>query len=108
MSRGQRGSIRGMRLLSMPAPALAVVAFWDLKKGWYLGEYLHSRADDGVLTTAADLGRWLIALDAHRIVRAPHGPREPDAVRHALPRRFRQDRVSRGDELTPFAARPET
>lgn len=49
----------------------------ELRKGWYLGQYLHSRPDDGVLTTAVDLARWLIALDARRIVRDPGKLWEP-------------------------------
>ncbi len=43
----------------------------QLRKGWYLGQYLHSRPDDGVLTTAGDLARWLIGLEGGRIVREP-------------------------------------
>jgi CubicO group peptidase (beta-lactamase class C family) len=43
----------------------------ELKKGWYLGQYLHSRPDDGVLTTASDLGKWIVALDQRKIVREP-------------------------------------
>ena len=43
----------------------------ELRKGWYLGQYLHARPDDGVLTTATDLARWLIAVDGRRVVRAP-------------------------------------
>src|SRR5689334_3815326 len=42
-----------------------------LRKGWYLGQYLHSRPDDGVLTTARDLAKWLIALEQRKIVREP-------------------------------------
>ena len=49
----------------------------EIRKGWYLGQYLHSRPDDGVLTTAGDLARWLIALDGRRIVRAPEKLWEP-------------------------------
>jgi CubicO group peptidase (beta-lactamase class C family) len=43
----------------------------DLKKGRYLGQYLHSRPDDGVLTTARDLARWAIALEGGKILRDP-------------------------------------
>lgn len=43
----------------------------ELRQGWYLGQYLHSRPDDGVLTTADDLAKWLIAIDRRKIVRAP-------------------------------------
>lgn len=43
----------------------------EIRKGWYLGQYLHSRPDDGVLTTASDLGKWIIALEQRKIVRDP-------------------------------------
>src|SRR5436190_3576105 len=43
----------------------------DLKNGWYLGQYLHSRPDVGILTTAPDLAKWLVALEQRKIVRAP-------------------------------------
>jgi CubicO group peptidase (beta-lactamase class C family) len=43
----------------------------ELKKGWYLGQYLHSRPDDGVLTTARDLARWVVALQRRQIVKDP-------------------------------------
>jgi CubicO group peptidase (beta-lactamase class C family) len=42
-----------------------------LRKGWYLGQYLHSRPDDGVLTTARDLAKWVIALEQRKIVNDP-------------------------------------
>lgn len=45
----------------------------QLKRGWFLGQYLHSRADDAVLTTARDLGKFLIALEGKRIVKDPEG-----------------------------------
>lgn len=41
------------------------------KKGWYLGQYLHSRPDVGMLSTARDLAKWVIALDQRRIVKDP-------------------------------------
>lgn len=53
------------------------LASGELRKGWYLGQYLHSRPDDGVLTTAGDLARWLIALDGKRILRSPDTLWEP-------------------------------
>lgn len=43
----------------------------EIRKGWYLGQYLHSRPDDGLLTTAPDLGKWLVALEQRKIVRDP-------------------------------------
>jgi CubicO group peptidase (beta-lactamase class C family) len=43
----------------------------DIRKGWYLGQYLHSRADVGLLTTAPDLARWILALDQRKIVKDP-------------------------------------
>ena len=43
----------------------------EIRKGRYLGQYLHARPDDGVLTSAGDLARWLIALQDRRIVRDP-------------------------------------
>src|SRR4051812_21429014 len=44
----------------------------ELRQGWYLGQYLHSRPDDGILTTARDLGKWLVALEQRKIVREPN------------------------------------
>ncbi|MEA2554328.1 MAG: hypothetical protein QOJ65_2504 [Fimbriimonadaceae bacterium] len=44
----------------------------QLLKGWYLGQYLHARADVGVLSTARDLGRWVIALEQGKIVKNPN------------------------------------
>jgi CubicO group peptidase (beta-lactamase class C family) len=41
----------------------------QILKGWYLGQYLHSRPDVGVLTTAHDLGLWIIALQQHKIIK---------------------------------------
>ncbi len=43
----------------------------ELRKGWYLGQYLHARPDDGVSTTAVDLAKWIIALEQRKIVREP-------------------------------------
>jgi CubicO group peptidase (beta-lactamase class C family) len=43
----------------------------DLKRGWFLGQYLHSRPDDGVLTTSRDLARFVIALEKGSIVKEP-------------------------------------
>lgn len=42
-----------------------------IKKGWYLGQYLHARPDVGILSTARDMARWVIALRAGRIVKDP-------------------------------------
>lgn len=42
-----------------------------LLKGWYLGQYLHARPDTGVLSTAPDLAKWIIALEQGRIVKQP-------------------------------------
>jgi CubicO group peptidase (beta-lactamase class C family) len=42
-----------------------------LRRGWFLGQYLHSRPDDGVLTTAPDLAKWLVALERRKIVKNP-------------------------------------
>jgi D-alanyl-D-alanine carboxypeptidase len=41
----------------------------QLKKGWYLGQYLHARPDTGMLSTAGDLARWVIALRGGAIVK---------------------------------------
>lgn len=49
----------------------------ELRQGWYLGQYLHSRADVGVLSTAPDLARWVIALEQRKIVRRPEALWEP-------------------------------
>jgi CubicO group peptidase (beta-lactamase class C family) len=48
-----------------------------LAHGWYLGQYLHSRPDVGVLTTAHDLAKWLIALEHGTIVHRPEALWEP-------------------------------
>src|SRR2546423_988658 len=40
----------------------------EVKRGWFLGQYLHSRPDDAVLTTSRDLAKFVIALE-HRLVR---------------------------------------
>jgi CubicO group peptidase (beta-lactamase class C family) len=40
-------------------------------KGWYLGQYLHARPDVGILSTAPDLARWVIALGGDRILKEP-------------------------------------
>jgi|GEM_PF-6168556 len=42
-----------------------------LKHGWFLGQYLHSRADDAVLSTARDYAKFVIALQTGKIVRNP-------------------------------------
>ena len=49
----------------------------DMRKGRYLAQYLHARADVGVLTSAGDLARWLIALEQGRVVREPEKLWEP-------------------------------
>ncbi len=41
----------------------------ELKRGWFLGQYLHSRPDDAVLTTSRDLAKFVIALEGKRIVK---------------------------------------
>lgn len=41
----------------------------QILKGWYLGQYLHSRPDVGVITTAHDLALWIIALEQHKIIK---------------------------------------
>jgi CubicO group peptidase (beta-lactamase class C family) len=48
-----------------------------LLKGWYLGQYLHSRPDTGILSTAPDLARWIVALEQKRLVRQPEQLWEP-------------------------------
>ncbi len=42
-----------------------------LLRGFYVAPYLHARADVGLLSTARDLARWVIALDAGKIVANP-------------------------------------
>jgi CubicO group peptidase (beta-lactamase class C family) len=42
-----------------------------LKRGWILGQYLHARPDTGILSTAPDLARWLIAVKGGRVVKDP-------------------------------------
>jgi len=43
----------------------------ELKRGWFLGQYLHSRPDDAVLTTSRDLAKFVIALERKLIVKDP-------------------------------------
>jgi CubicO group peptidase (beta-lactamase class C family) len=43
----------------------------ELKRGWFLGQYLHSRPDDAVLTTSRDLAKFVLALEGGRIVKDP-------------------------------------
>ena len=43
----------------------------SIKKGWYLGQYLHARPDVGVLSTARDIAKLVIALRSGRIVKDP-------------------------------------
>jgi CubicO group peptidase (beta-lactamase class C family) len=42
-----------------------------IKKGWYLGQYLHARPDVGILSTARDMAKWVIAVRAGRVVKNP-------------------------------------
>jgi CubicO group peptidase (beta-lactamase class C family) len=43
----------------------------ELKRGWFLGQYLHSRPDDAVLTTSRDLAKFVVALEHKLIVKDP-------------------------------------
>jgi len=43
----------------------------ELKRGWFLGQYLHSRPDDAILTTSRDLAKFVIALERKLIVKNP-------------------------------------
>ncbi len=43
----------------------------EVKRGWFLGQYLHSRPDDAVLTTSRDLAKFVLALEGKRIVKDP-------------------------------------
>lgn len=43
----------------------------QIVKGWYLGQFLHARPDVGVMSTARDLAKWVIALEQHKIVKDP-------------------------------------
>jgi CubicO group peptidase (beta-lactamase class C family) len=47
------------------------LAAGQIRKGWYVGQYLHARPDVGVLSTAGDLARWVIAVREGRIVKDP-------------------------------------
>jgi CubicO group peptidase (beta-lactamase class C family) len=42
-----------------------------VKKGWYLGQYLHARPDVGILSTGRDMAKWVIAVRAGRVVKNP-------------------------------------
>jgi CubicO group peptidase (beta-lactamase class C family) len=57
----------------------------ELRHGWYLGQYLHSRPDNGILTTARDLAKWLIALAQRQIIHAPEALWEPAVSDDGLP-----------------------
>jgi CubicO group peptidase (beta-lactamase class C family) len=57
----------------------------NIRKGWYLGQYLHSRADVGLLTTAPDLARWIIALEQHKVVKDPGPLWEPSNAESGRP-----------------------
>lgn len=43
----------------------------QLVRGWYLGGYLHARADVGILSTSTDIAKWLIVLEAGKIIPNP-------------------------------------
>jgi CubicO group peptidase (beta-lactamase class C family) len=43
----------------------------EVKRGWFLGQYLHSRPDDAVLTTSRDLAKFVIALEHRLVVKGP-------------------------------------
>jgi CubicO group peptidase (beta-lactamase class C family) len=57
----------------------------SLRKGWYLGQYLHARPDDGVLTTAPDLAKWLIALEQRRVLKEPERLWDPTVADSGRP-----------------------
>ena len=42
-----------------------------LLRGWFLGQYLHKRADVGILSTARDVAKFIIALESAKLVRQP-------------------------------------
>jgi CubicO group peptidase (beta-lactamase class C family) len=42
-----------------------------LFKGRFVGQYLHARADTGLMSTARDLAKWIVALEQGRIVKDP-------------------------------------
>ena len=42
-----------------------------LMRGWYLGQYLHARGDVGVMSTAKDMAKWIIALEQRKILKDP-------------------------------------
>ncbi|HEY5952363.1 MAG TPA: serine hydrolase domain-containing protein [Kofleriaceae bacterium] len=42
-----------------------------LKRGYYVAPYMHARADVGILTTPRDYAKFVIALDAGKIVKDP-------------------------------------
>lgn len=48
-----------------------------LRRGWFMGQYLHARPDVGVLSTAGDMARWVIALESGKLVGTPQALWEP-------------------------------
>jgi len=43
----------------------------NILKGWYLGQYLHARPDVGIMSTARDMAKWIIALEQGKVVKDP-------------------------------------
>lgn len=41
----------------------------ELQRGWFLGQYLHSRPDDAILTTSRDLAKFVIAVERNMITK---------------------------------------
>ncbi|HXH61975.1 MAG TPA: serine hydrolase domain-containing protein [Fimbriimonadaceae bacterium] len=56
-----------------------------VKRGYYVTPYMHARADAGILSTARDFARWVVALRAGRIVKNPDRIFEPFRSRSGVP-----------------------
>jgi D-alanyl-D-alanine carboxypeptidase len=42
-----------------------------VKRGFYVAPYMHARADVGILTTPRDLAKWIVAVEAGKVVKDP-------------------------------------
>src|SRR5262249_25092400 len=57
----------------------------QILKGFYLGQYLHARPDVGILTTAQDFAKWIIALEQRKILKNPEKLWEPTTADSGKP-----------------------
>jgi D-alanyl-D-alanine carboxypeptidase len=58
-----------------------------VKRGFYVAPYMHARPDVGILTTPRDLAKWIIAVEAGKVVKDPDrlfAPFSSDDGKHDL------------------------